>query len=402
MGPIAPVRALLVGLLLLGAGASRAQGPDLSFCGELRPVERQGVPVGHLCIVTPSATDLAGSGLLDLDPDCSLDEDGEACIAGNGFGNHVVGVPLDLGPDSPVAVLISGAYGAPHSPILQDHLGIEPGPPDDVRYLATLSDALATGHLVLQPAYRNPSSVNRDVCTAAVTAQNPHCHFLVRTLVLEGEQRCPPFAPGCAPLPELQLSPDGSLDGANAWLRRLDLLLAHLLAEPLPWPDAIDPLRWDAVRLAGHSQGAGHVYLLATLRQRVRRACYLAGPRDWDQALSPPRGDFAAWFLPYPQVTRTPKQDMRGLVSETDGNRAIERAWEHVGLTLGLHTRTLPDLDDDGNGHEEIISDPVYGNARTTACFSDAPLVAEVPALGPTGLVLLALGLAWMAQRLRR
>ena len=384
-----PPRSALA-LLALGLWAAPVQAhdpADLSFCSEVRDVVENDVPLGHLCIVVPSTTDASGT-MLDLDPNCTM-ADG-ACIAGNGYGNHVIGIPENVSATSRVALVISGAYGAPHSPIRQDHLDIEPNTEGDIRYEATLRDAMATGHLVLQPAYRNPSSVNRDVCDPLgdpIAGANPHCHFLLRTLVLEGEQRCPEVAPDCDTIPHLNLDPTLAVDRTNAYFERLDLLLAYLLAAstPIQWPSALSPFDWSSLRLAGHSQGSGHAYLIASLLHEVDRACYLAGPRDWVR----PESRFASWFLPYYETTLTPKDDMRGLVSSSDAWRAIEDGWVRIGVFRGVHGRLLFDPDGD-NGHEEVISSPQHSGARIQACFSDTPLTAAVPALPPLAAWLLA------------
>ena len=385
-------------LLLLSSTSAQAHDPaDLSFCSEVRDVEVDGAPVGHLCILTPSQTDPSGL-MLDLDPDCTME--GGVCVAGNGYGNHVIGIPDTLSATSRVALVISGAYGAPHSPILQDHLGIEPNTEGDIRYQATLEDAMATGHLVLQPAYRNPSSVNGDICDLAadpVAGSNPFCHFLIRTLVLEGEQRCPNGVP-CSTIPHLNLDPTLTLDRANAYFERLDRLLAYLLAAqtPLQWPTALSPFDWSSLRLVGHSQGSGHAHLISSLLHEVDRACYLGGPRDWIRA----EERFAYWFHSYPGSSRTSKDDRRGLVSTTDGWRAIESAWNHIGLFRGAHGRLVLDPDGNGDGHEDIIALRAHGPQRIWACFSDTPLAADVPALPAVawwglGGSLLALGAAF-------
>lgn len=391
------IAGLAIWALAASAANGSAQPPDYPFCDIVREVQasQSGPLLGHLCIITPSNTDTPGSGMLDLDPNCSRDAGGQ-CIAGDGYGNHVVGIPLDMSAESRVALVISGAYGAPHSPILQEHLGIEPGEAEDffdfgdVRYLATLRDAMAAGHLVLQVAYRNPGSVNRDFCDFGGDfddvdphpATNPHCHYLLRTLQLDGFQQCPLDAPGCDEIPAFDLSADGSLDLANAYFRRLDLLVDHLIPEPLPWPATLDPFDWSSLRMAGHSQGSGHAYLIATLREEVDRICYLAGPRDFDRV----QGDYASWFRPYPQLTRTPKARMRALVSESDAAGAIGLAWLHILLLPEVRTLVVndsPPLREFGNGHEEIIADPYYSYQRTQACFTDS-LFPQLPPAVPT------------------
>ncbi len=388
-----------LGLVALRAEAAPVTAADLDFCFQVRPLETFGGQLlGHLCVVAPSATDPdPDSGLLDFDPDCTTGPDGETCESGNGYGYHVVAFPTEVGGDSPSALLVSGAYGSPHSPIAQDHLEL---PPDTIRYTRTLQDALLTGHVVLQPAYRNPSSVNRDVCDVTsdpVAGANPHCHFLLRTLVLEGAQRCPPGFPGCATLPHLSLG-SPALDAANAYLRRLDLLLAHLGAEGLPLPTALSELRWQDLRVVGHSQGSGHAYLIAKLLHRVGRACYMAGPRDWDK--NPPPG-YASWFTPVSQGSLTPLSAMRALVSDKDADGAITAAWEHLGLQVGVHGRVVHD-DPGDNGHVDVFDDPNHTPDRIALCF---PPVAGVPALPavPTGLLpVLGVGIAALGLAARR
>ena len=301
-----------------------------------------------------------------------------------------------------MSLVISGAYGAPHSPIRQDHLEIEPNAEGDIRYQATLEDAMATGHLVLQPAYRNPSSVNADVCDPAsdpVAGSQPYCHFLIRTLVLEGEQRCPNGI-ACSPIPHLNLDPGLAVDRANAYFERLDKLRAYLLAAQtsLEWPTALSPFDWSALRLVGHSQGSGHAHLLSSLLHEVDRACYLGGPRDWIR----PEGRFADWFHGYFGSSLTSMDDRRGLVSTTDAWRTIEDGWNHIGLFRGAHGRLVLDPDGHGNGHEDIIALREHGPQRIEACFSDAPLAADVPALPAIAVWGLAGGLLALGGRAAR
>ena len=395
--PAATLRApaVLLCLVLASALPAGAQGPDpYAFCDDrFALTEDDGAPIGELCVVQPSRTDIGGLGVLDLDPDCELDELGE-CAAGNGYGYHVVGIPASMDASTRVALLISGAYGAPYSPIDQLHLGIPAG---EIRYTETLRDAVRSGHLALQVAYRNPSSVNRDVCARTgmgTPGDDPDCHYAIRTTVLDGIQSCSPGR-DCSEIPELYLDPGPGhpLDVANAYFTRLPLLVGHLIAEgtELTWPaDLAWPWDWSRIRIASHSQGSGHAYLIATLREQVDRVCLLAGPRDYRRPLPPePTGSYAPWFRSWDLLTETPKERFRALVSESDADGAIIASWGWIGFELGVHGMRVDDDDGGRDGHQEIISDAKHSVDRTLACFSEAPLPPTVPVLsGPGGPLL--------------
>ncbi|HEY1686702.1 MAG TPA: hypothetical protein VGG19_18220 [Tepidisphaeraceae bacterium] len=64
--------------------------------------------------------------------------------------------------------------------------------------------------------------------------------------------------------------------------------------------DADGKIKWDAVAIAGHSQGAGHAALIG-IKHRVARVICFGGPKDFSKKLDAP----AAW---YSEQSDTPKE----------------------------------------------------------------------------------------------
>ncbi len=355
-----PLRVLAVALLacaapLLAPRAEEVTAADLAFCFQLRPVLLEGVLVGHLCVIPPSDT---GADVLDLDPDPP------APGTGDGFGYHVVALPRFVLTDSPAAILISDAYASPYNPVPSAELGL---PQDTIRYEQMLIDGLSAGHVVAQPAYRNPDDVNVDVCSPSanpIAALNPNCHVLYRTLILHGEQSCPGVQGACVAVPNFSLG--SALDDQNnGFVVRLEQLITYLLAQGLTLPDALVGLDGARLRVAGHGDGSGHTHLIAKQTAIIRRACHLAGPRDFDQVA----GDFASWFTSVAAGSLTPLDQLRALVSDQDSQATeITDSYAHLGLLENAQYRVLPDASG-ADGHTTVFELAAHGDDRMEACF---------------------------------
>lgn len=330
---------------------------DLSFCWDdgngLREIRNElGVTLGYFCIIRPSDTNPLA---FDLDPNRPAED------SGNGFGYHVVAVPARMSGNSRVAVLISGGFGAAYSPIHLDHLDLPAGV---IHYEQTLIDGLSANYIVVQPAYMNPNSVNRVVCSSLydpVAAANPQCHLLWRTLILRGWQDCLG-----EPCEEVGHFGTGSteLDVANSFFQRLRDVITHLRSNELFLPTALQNLDWPRISVIGHSQGSGHAYLIAKHLRRVARACYMGGPRDYAYDI----GEYAQWFTPVADGSITPLDDMRALISDQDAHYALSASLEHIGLVQGQHYRIVDDPEGT-NGHFEVFTSPRHTPDRMRFCY---------------------------------
>lgn len=132
----------------------------------------------------------------------------------------------------------------------------------------------------------------------------------------------------------VDISPD------NGVVNRLVKALTHLrdnydagwgefvLVDPVLMEEVV---RWERVTLAGHSQGAGHVALLAKKHHHVQRVMMFAGPGDHFVDAS---GTHVADWLTHPEQ-ETPVEDFYGLVHEQDATKdLVFAAWGPAGLGI--------------------------------------------------------------------
>ena len=96
---------------------------------------------------------------------------------------------------------------------------------------------------------------------------------------------------------------------ANGIVNRVNKLLArlHSTYPTEGWGQyllADNTVDWSKVILAGHSQGGGHVGVLAK-SVALARAVYFSSPEDWNDLLDRP----ATWLALRPNVTPASAQD---------------------------------------------------------------------------------------------
>lgn len=149
-----------------------------------------------------------------------------------------------------------------------------------------LGTAAARGYHAVGLTYPNATAVGA-LCADDVDAD---CFWDVRREVITGLNTSV----------RVQVSP------ANAIVNRLEKLLAYLHAQhPVEgWGQFLvaGKIDWSRVTLAGHSQGGGHVGVLAKL-VALDRAVYFSSPADWRQVADAP----ATW-LSRPNVTAASRQ----------------------------------------------------------------------------------------------
>ena len=274
-----------------------------------------------------------------------------------------------------------------------------PGTTATPQQYATLIERAATlGHHAIGLAYVNEVPVNA-LC-AGMGASG--CHEQVRREILFGTDE----------------SDLVDVDADNGVFHRLERLLAHLetLAPDEGWSryrDANAAVRWNRVLVSGHSQGAGHAAFISRL-YRVARAVLFSGtePAPWTQA-----GDFA-----------TPGADFFGFAHRLEPIYApIQASWDNIGIP-GDPTSVDGVSAPYGGSHqletarEDCTGDPesngFHHNCHCvdgwmplpqpdgTPAFQPvwdhlfAPEPASVPALGPSGTVVLAALLLGLASRL--
>ena len=149
-----------------------------------------------------------------------------------------------------------------------------------------LNAAAARGFHAIGLAYPNPTAVGV-LCADDV---DPECFWDVRREVITGLNTSA----------RIQVTP------ANAIVNRLEKVLGYLQTEypaegwgPYLVSGNVD---WSRVTVAGHSQGGGHVGVLAKL-VGLDRAVYFSSPADWRQVANTP----ATW-LSRPNVTPASRQ----------------------------------------------------------------------------------------------
>lgn len=231
-----------------------------------------------------------------------------------------------------------------------------------------LKTAAARGYHAIGLNYPNPTAVGV-LCADDV---DPDCFWNVRREVITG----------------INLSDRIQVTPANAIVNRLEKLLKYLQAQyPAEgWGQflANGATDWSRVTLAGHSQGGGHVGVLAKLVS-LDRAVYFSSPADWRQVANAP----ATW-LSRPNVTPASRQ--YAFIHEQDQLVPVAQAranWIALGLdALGAVTSVDGAVAPFGNSHQlstraaPLIAGSYHGatvvDAATPRTTSGAPTFEAV------------------------
>lgn len=206
-------------------------------------------------------------------------------------------------------------------------------------YYTHLVDAAAEAGLhAIALRYPNDRSANIQICPRD---PDDDCHELLRREITQGQG----------------VSENVVVDAANSVEGRLQSALAHLTAQAPAegWGDFLqgEAIRWDAVVIAGHSQGGGHAVYLA-YQHRVHHAIAFA----WADVR---KGDLAPWLLE--QASTTPPGSYYLFWHE--GDRSVARYQPALMTALGLDAYGAPAVVD-GNT-------PPYGDAHALIATHPAP-----------------------------
>ncbi|HSW05281.1 immunoglobulin domain-containing protein [Aquabacterium sp.] len=128
------------------------------------------------------------------------------------------------------------------------------------------------------------------------------------------------------------VSANVAVNEANAIEHRLLKALQYLVqTQPTRgWEQYLDngtAVRWDRVRIAGHSQGGGHAAYIATKRP-LDRACLFSSPADYDDVRQQP----AAWLS---ATSATPASKLYGFSHQRDmvvGINKLQSIWSALGM----------------------------------------------------------------------
>lgn len=230
-----------------------------------------------------------------------------------------------------------------------------------------LGTAASRGYHAIGLAYPNPTAVGV-LCADDADAE---CFWDVRREVITGINTSL----------RLQVTP------ANAIINRLEKLLQYLDTR-FPserWGPFLNSGRidWSKVTLAGHSQGGGHVGVLAKL-VALDRAVYFSSPADWRQVANVP----ATW-LSRPNVTAASRQ--YAFIHEQDQLVPVAEAranWLALGLgALGPVTSVDGAAAPYGNSHQLTTrATPLLAGSFHGATVVDAATprtTASTPAFAP-------------------
>lgn len=235
-----------------------------------------------------------------------------------------------------------------------------------------LGTAATRGYHAVGLAYPNPTAVGV-LCADDV---DPDCFWDVRREVITG----------------LNTSLRIQVTSANAIVNRLGKLLQYLQAQfPTEgWGQYLvnGTVDWSRVTLAGHSQGGGHVGVLAKL-VALDRAVYFSSPADWRQVANAP----ATW-LSRPNVTLASRQ--YAFIHEQDQLVPVAQAlanWRALGLeALGAVTTIDGATAPFGNSHQLTTrSVPLLAGSYHGATVVDAATprtTSGAPALEPVWIYL--------------
>ena len=208
--------------------------------------------------------------------------------------NHFAFFDTDQAPKNELLVFFPGTGGAP------------------IVYLLFLREAARLGYHAIGLSYPNSVAINS--ATVCALTLNPECHGNARMEIFDGIDRHP----------TIDVNPSNSIQN------RLKKVVSYL-DENFPsenWGQYLidDEIQWPKLKLAGHSQGAGHSGFIARFKE-VERVIYIAG-NDWVGLLNQP----ASWIL---EDGVTGPNRYFGFMHEMDqlvniGN-ALE-TWGHLGI----------------------------------------------------------------------
>jgi hypothetical protein len=231
-----------------------------------------------------------------------------------------------------------------------------------------LGAAAARGYHAIGLSYPNSTAVGV-LCADDI---DPDCFWNVRREVVTGVNTSD----------RIQITP------ANAITNRLDKLLRYLQTQyPTEgWGQFLvsGAIDWSRVSLAGHSQGGGHVGVLAKL-VALDRAVYFSSPADWRQV-----SDAPATWLSRPNVTAASLQ--YAFIHEQDQLVPVAQAranWIALGLdALGVVTSIDGAAAPFGGSHQlttravPLLAGSYHGasvvDAATPRAASGAPLFEAV------------------------
>ncbi|KHD87491.1 MAG: hypothetical protein OM95_14055 [Bdellovibrio sp. ArHS] len=317
-------------------------------------------PSENAFYVQPSATicDVAKAGLYGLfcaikpsriDPS-ARDIYGTGTLADQrfGFGYHAIGFPPTGTEIQGTYLHFVGSYGRPYNPWTAKF-------DNDI----LLEEGMKKGFIVVQLAYDNRFMVNEDVCMTYKNFNN--CAGLLRKEKITGQD----------------VFPYADTPLADSIEQRLRKLSAHLISAnvflPIPLTKA-GAINYSALNIGGHSQGSGHAYFIA-LWVQVRRACFLGGPYDIADLVSPV-APIADWFTERAHPA-TPITNMKAALSIDDSAYSnFITSFQYMGLVKNTHwveVSGAPYRDREGteiNGHGAIIQDPRFESVRANACFN--------------------------------
>jgi hypothetical protein len=183
------------------------------------------------------------------------------------------------------------------------------------RYTAILRAAAARGLHAVGINYPNQTAM----VALCQFSTHPDCYWAARNVVVFG---------GGTPV-----SGQSPVSSADAIVNRVARLLATLAARHPSegWGQYLlgnGTVDWSKVVLAGHSQGGGHVGVLAKTVS-LNRAVYFSSPEDWNELTDRP----ANWTSARPNVTPASRQYGFGADSDTLVPNAHAFAhWDALGL----------------------------------------------------------------------
>lgn len=231
-----------------------------------------------------------------------------------------------------------------------------------------LGTAAGRGYHAIGLSYPNPTAVGV-LCADDI---DPDCFWNVRREVITGLNTSA----------RIQITP------ANAIVNRLEKLLLYLHTQfPAEgWGQYLvgGTVDWSRVTLAGHSQGGGHVGVMAKL-VALDRAVYFSSPADWRQVADAP----ATW-LSRPNVTAANRQ--YAFIHEQDQLVPVAQAranWIALGLeAFGSVTSVDGAVAPFGNSHQlttratPLLAGSYHGatvvDAATPRATSGTPLFESV------------------------
>lgn len=207
------------------------------------------------------------------------------------FEPHVIAVPREPLLQPQLWLFLSGSFGKPQ------------------RQTALLQQMASLGHAAVNLSYPNDWTVGQ-LCGRH---PDPDCHEKVRLEILDGRRRTDLL----------------NLPAADCVSNRLVKLLAWLQRQrPAEHWDGFlkdGDVRWDALAVAGHSQGGGHAALLGKLFP-LARVVMLGAPADSAGGRDEP----APWLI---RAGATPAERFFGFVHLQDpGFERISAAWQALGM----------------------------------------------------------------------